>query len=56
MTIPNISKNVERDHWGNNGFNNPLVLPLPNQSADSFNQCLNADMNGKKNGRGKNKT
>jgi len=27
-TILNIDKNVERDHWGDNGFNKPLVLPF----------------------------
>ncbi len=29
-TIFDIDKNVERDNWGNNKFNNPLALPLPN--------------------------
>ncbi len=27
-TIFNIDKNVERDHWGDNGFNKPLYLLL----------------------------
>jgi len=27
-TILNIHKNVEKDHWVDNGFNKPLVLPL----------------------------
>ncbi len=38
-TILDIGKNVKRVCWGNNIFNNPLVLPLP----DRF-----ATMNGKK--------
>jgi hypothetical protein len=29
MIVLDTSKNVENDHWANNGFNNPLVLPLP---------------------------
>ncbi len=28
MIVPDIDKNVKRDYWGNNNFNNPLVLPL----------------------------
>jgi hypothetical protein len=29
MTILNINKNVEKEHWRYNGLNKPLVLPLP---------------------------
>jgi hypothetical protein len=51
MTVPNIDKNVERDHWG---FNNPLVLPLPDQSTNS-NAWMLPWMKEKK-VKGKNKT
>jgi hypothetical protein len=45
MTILDIDKNVEKDCWGDNNFNNPLVLPLLDQSTNSSDQCLNATMN-----------
>jgi len=48
MTVLDIDKNVERDCWGDNNFNNPLVLPLLNQFANSSHQCLNAVMNERK--------
>jgi hypothetical protein len=45
MIILDIDKNVEKDCWGDNNFNNPLVLRLLDQSTNSSYQCLNATMN-----------
>jgi hypothetical protein len=53
MIVFDIDKNVERDYWGDNNFNNRLVLPLLNQSANSSHQCLNVVMNERKKNRKK---
>lgn len=45
--ILNIDKNVDKDYWGDNDLNKRLVLPLLDQCTNSFDQFLNATMNGR---------
>ncbi len=42
MMIPNINKNIEWHYRGDTCFNNTLIMALPNQPTNTFNERLNA--------------